>query len=59
MSYALFTLAGICAVGAIFTIASVGRPRKPYTPADAAIITVLNAAFITILILAAIQLQGW
>jgi len=56
VNWALYIIAATCAVGAVTTIVRVGEPRKPITPGDAAIITVINAAVITILVLAAVQL---
>ncbi len=57
MNYALYVIAGVCVVGSVVTIAIVGQPREPLTPGEVAIITILTAAIITILILAAIRLS--
>jgi len=57
VNYALCVIAGVCVFGSVVTIARVGQPREPLTPGEVAIITVLNAAIITVLILAAIRLS--
>lgn len=53
MNYALYVLAGLQVVGALFTVGRIGKPRKPTTPGDAVVIMVVSAIFVTILILAA------
>jgi hypothetical protein len=51
----LFSVAALYVVSTLHAIATVGRPRAPRTPAEAAIATVLNAGFIALFIVAGLH----
>jgi hypothetical protein len=57
MSYALYFIAALEAVGGLFTVSRIGRPRKPLTPSDAVTVIVLDAMITVILVLAAMRLS--
>jgi hypothetical protein len=57
MSIALYIIAGWITLGAILNITTIGKERKPTTPATAAVVVVVDAAFIVALILAAGRLS--
>lgn len=53
MNIALYAMAGIIAVSTLYNVGTVGKTRKPLEPAGAAVMVVMNAAFVVILVLAA------
>lgn len=55
MNYALYVIAGLVVISTIFVIANTGKPRKPNTPGDVAVIIVINAAVLVVLILAGMR----
>lgn len=57
MRYALYAIAVFLTYSAIRTILDIGKPRKGITPAVAAGAVVIQAAMITIMILAAGRLS--
>lgn len=54
----LYVIAGLMVVGALFRIAYIGKPLGTLKPRSAVISTVISAAYVTVLVLAATQLQG-
>ena len=57
MNWALYAMAGVMALGALLTISSIGKPRKPVTPRDGAWLALTQAGWIALLILAAGRLS--
>lgn len=57
MNYALYVLAGTVVLSTLFIIANTGKARKPSTPGDVVVITMINAAATVVLVLAAMQLH--
>lgn len=53
MSWFLYALAGWETAGAFLAISVIGKPRKPITQAQAAVIVAISAASIVLLVLAA------
>jgi hypothetical protein len=53
MNIAVYVIAGLMTLNSLATIAIVGKPRKPVTPAMAASLVLFNALYITILVIAA------
>jgi hypothetical protein len=57
MSWFLYALAGWETAGAFLAISVIGKPRKPITQAQAAVIVAISAASIVLLVLAAGRLM--
>lgn len=57
MNIVLYAIAGFLALGALLTVGSVGKPRKPTTGGIAAAVIVVDAAIVTLLIIAAGRLS--
>jgi hypothetical protein len=57
MAWFLYALAGWETVGAFLAISAIGKPRKPTTPAQAAVIVAISAGWIVLLVLAAGRLM--
>jgi hypothetical protein len=57
VNIALYVIAGWLAAGALVSVGTVGKPRKPTTPGAAAVIVILDAALVVTLILAAGRLS--
>ena len=57
MRIALYVIAGLEVLAALFAVGQIGKPRKPRTPADAVATVIICAALATALILAAGELQ--
>jgi hypothetical protein len=53
MRWTLYAIAGFLALGAILTISSVGKPRKPITGRVAAATVVIDGLIIAALLIAA------
>jgi hypothetical protein len=56
MNWAVYGIAGWLTLGAILSIAFIGKQRKPTTPGAAAIVVLIDAALIVTLVLAARRL---
>jgi hypothetical protein len=56
VKYALYAIAAFQCAGALLTITSAGKPRKPLTPGSAAAVTVIAAVIATVLVIAAQRL---
>jgi hypothetical protein len=56
MNWVLYVMAGWICSSVLLVICSIGKPRKPLAPGQAAYITLINAAFIVVLVLAARRL---
>lgn len=56
MGIALICIAAFMAYGAVMTISQVNQPRKAIGPSMAAWITVVNAAIIVLVLMAAVRL---
>lgn len=56
MRYAVWFIAAFLVLGILLTIKDIGKPRKPGTPGLATAVTVVNAAFAVILMLAGMRL---
>lgn len=52
----LFLFAAFSALSAITTVFAIGRPRKPITPGFAAAVVIINASWVTVLVLAGMRL---
>ena len=48
---AKWIIIGWIALGALMTIANIGKPRKPLEPGQVAVMSLINAAFITAVII--------
>ena len=57
MRYALYALAALEAAGALFTVALIGKPRKPYSPGDAIARIIIGGGVATVLVLAALGMH--
>lgn len=55
MTILLFIIAGFMLLSIFTTIASVGKPREPYTPGVVAFATLINLAVIVIIVIAALH----
>lgn len=53
MNIALYAVAGFLALGALLSVGTVGKPRKPLEPGAAALVVLFTAAMIVVLIFAA------
>ncbi len=53
MNIALYVIAALEAFSTLFTVSTVGKPRKTIEPAGAAGVVVVNAVIVTLLVLAA------
>lgn len=58
MSIALLVISAFLVYGAFVTITQVGKPRKEITPTMAAVITLVDAAIVIVLVIAAMRLGG-
>lgn len=56
MRIALYVIAGWLTVGTLLTVGTIGKPRKPATGSVAVTVTVVNAAIVVALVLAARKL---
>jgi hypothetical protein len=56
MAYALFVIAALNVLGIYRSIASIGAPRQPTTPSNAATAVLVTAGIITVEVLAGIAL---
>lgn len=56
MNWALYAVAALVVLSTLVTITQTGKPRPVLTPEMVAVITVIDAAIIVVLVLAAIRL---
>lgn len=48
---AKWIIVGMLALGVVAAILAIGKPRRPLTPGDAALLTIFNTAYIVAIIL--------
>jgi hypothetical protein len=57
MPYALYAIAATEALGALLTVALIGKPRKPLTPVDAITRIIIGGAVAALLCVAALGMH--
>ena len=56
MNWALFGFAALWIAGTLILVSRVGEPRKPIAPKDVALTVAVNAALVTLMVLAGLRL---
>lgn len=57
MAYALYAIAATEVLGALLTVALIGKPRKPLTPVDAITRIIISGAVAALLCVAALGMH--
>ncbi len=56
MVIGLLIIAGMLTLNILFYIGQIGKPRKPIKPSYAVTVTMVNAAFVVVIVLAAVHI---